>query len=154
MYEGKKIVTDWIYQNEPVTAMPDDVIGFVYIITNLCNNRKYIGKKLSKFTRTSYKTVKYKNGNKKKRKVRTKVDSDWRDYWSSSEELKKDIAATGQEHFKREILFYCMSKAECTYVEAREQFERKVLESEEYYNGQISCKIHKSHIRGKIAKKT
>ena len=125
-------------------------MGFVYLITNLATQRKYIGKKLAKFSKTTYKTVKLKNGNKKKKKIRTKIDSDWRDYWSSSDELKKDIVSLGKDNFTREILFYCKSKSECTYIEARTQFERKVLESDDYYNGQISCRIHQSHIKGKI----
>jgi hypothetical protein len=133
-----------------VETLPEDCVGFVYIIVNTVTGRKYIGKKLAKFSKTTYKTVKLKNGTKKKKKIRGKIDSDWRDYYGSSPELSKDIAQLGQENFRREILFYCKSKAECSYVEAKIQFERKVLESDDYYNGQISCRIHQSHIKGKI----
>lgn len=121
-------------------------MGFVYIITNLISGRKYIGKKLAKFSKTTYKTVKLKNGTKKKKKIRGKIDSDWRDYYGSSPELSKDVAELGKENFSREILFYCASKAECSYVEAREQFSRKVLESKDYYNGHIQVRVHGSHI--------
>jgi len=140
----------WTYQNQAVETLPEDCVGFVYLITNLTNGRKYIGKKLAKFSKTTYKTVTLKNGTKKKKKIRSKISSDWQTYWSSSDELKKDIELLGQNNFTREILFYCKSKSECTYVEARTQFERKVLESDDYYNGQISCRIHQSHIKGKI----
>ena len=140
----------WTYNNQPIETLPDDCVGFVYLITNTVNGKKYVGKKLAKFSKTTYKTVKLKNGNKKRKKIRSKVDSDWQEYWSSSEELKKDVASLGQDKFTREILFYCKSKSECTYIEARTQFERKVLESDDYYNGQISCRIHQSHIKGKI----
>ena len=140
----------WLYQNTPVETLPETCVGFVYLITNNLTGRKYIGKKLAKFSKTTYRTVKQKNGIKKKKKIRSKVDSDWREYWSSSDELKKDIVSLGQDNFTREILFYCKSKSECTYIEARTQFERKVLESDDYYNGQISCRIHQSHIKGKI----
>jgi hypothetical protein len=140
----------WLYQDQIINELPEDCVGFVYLITNLTNNRKYIGKKLAKFSKTTYKTVKLKNGTKKKKKIRSKVDSDWQEYWSSSEELKKEIALLGKENFKREILYYCKSKAECSYIEGREQFSRKVLESDEYYNGQISVRCHQSHIKGKI----
>ena len=140
----------WYYQDTPVETLPDDYVGFVYCITNNLTGRKYIGKKLAKFSKTTYKTVKQKNGIKKRKKIRSKIDSDWREYWSSSDELKKDIASLGQDSFTREILFYCKSKSECTYIEARTQFEQKVLESDDYYNGQISCRIHQSHIKGKI----
>ena len=140
----------WTYQNQAVETLPEDCVGFVYLITNLTNGRKYIGKKLAKFSKTTYKTVTLKNGTKKKKKIRSKISSDWQTYWSSSDELKKDIELLGQNNFTREILFYCKSKSECTYLEARTQFERKVLESDDYYNGQISCRIHQSHIKGKI----
>lgn len=140
----------WSYKGSIVNELPEDCVGFVYLITNTISGRQYIGKKLAKFSKTTYKTVTLKNGTKKKKKIRSKIDSDWQEYWSSSDELKKDIASLGRDNFTREILFYCKSKSECTYIEAREQFERKVLESDDYYNGQISCRIHQSHIKGKI----
>lgn len=140
----------WLYENNIVEELPDDCVGFVYLITNKTNDRKYIGKKLAKFSRTSTKTVTLKNGTKKKKKVRSKIDSDWMEYYGSSNELNKDIELLGKENFTREILFLCKSKAECSYIEAREQFVRRVLESDEYYNNNIMCRIHGSHIKGKI----
>ena len=136
----------WTYQNSTVETLPEDCVGFVYMITNNISGRKYIGKKLAKFAKTSYKTVKLKNGNKKKKKIRSKVDSDWREYYGSNLELSKDVVELGSENFTREILFYCKSKSECSYIEAREQFSHKVLESKDYYNGQISVRVHGSHI--------
>lgn len=140
----------WHYQNKTVELLPEDCVGFVYLITNKTNDRKYIGKKLAKFSKTTYKTVKLKNGTKKKKKIRGKIESDWLTYYGSSIELNKDIERLGEESFTREILYYCKSKAECSYIEAREQFLRKVLETEDYYNGQISVRIHKSHILHKL----
>ena len=140
----------WIYNNNEISELTEDCIGFVYLITNLTNNRKYVGKKLAKFSRTTTKTVKLKNGNKKKKKIRSKIDSDWMEYYGSSIELNKDVESLGKDNFTREILFFCKSKAECSYIEAREQFSRRVLESEEYYNNNIMCRIHGSHILGKL----
>ena len=140
----------WIYNNSEIAELPDDCVGFVYLITNLTNNRKYVGKKLSKFSKTSYKTVTLKNGTKKKKKIKSKIDSDWLEYYGSSNELNKDIEALGKDKFTREILFFCKSKAECSYIEAREQFTRKVLETTDYYNNNIMCRIHGSHILGKL----
>jgi len=137
----------WTYQGLPVEELPEDCVGFVYIITNSISGRKYIGKKLAKFAKTSYKVVKLKNGTKKKKRVRSKIDSDWLTYYGSNEELNKDVAAMGADQFTREIMYYCRSKAECSYIEAREQFTHKVLESQEYYNGQISVRVHGSHIK-------
>ena len=136
----------WYYENQLIEQLPEECVGFVYLITNITTGRKYIGKKLAKFAKTSYKTVKLKNGTKKKKKIRSKIDSDWRDYYGSNVELSKDVEQLGKENFRRDILFYCTSKAQCSYIEAREQFNHKVLESKDYYNGQISVRIHGSHI--------
>ena len=140
----------WIYQNNVVEELPEDCVGFVYEITNLTTSRKYIGKKLAKFSKTTYRMVKLKNGTKKRKKIKSKIDSDWMDYYGSSIELNKDVEELGKENFKREILFYCKSKAECSYIEAREQFTHRVLESTDYYNGQISVRVHGSHIINKL----
>lgn len=140
----------WTFNNELVESLPDDCVGFVYLIVNKANSRMYVGKKLAKFSRTTTKTVTLKNGTKKKKKIKSKIDSDWQEYYGSSIELSKDVEAFGKENFLREIIFFCKSKAECSYIEAREQYSRKVLESDDYYNGQISCRIHKSHIKGKL----
>ncbi len=141
----------WTYQNQTVDQLPEDCVGFVYLITNTTNGRMYIGKKLAKFSKTTQKTVKLKNGNKRKKKIRTKVDSDWRDYYGSSPELTKDVEQIGKHNFTREILYYCKSKAECSYIEAREQFSRRVLESADYYNGHIQVRVHGSHIKNKLS---
>ena len=139
----------WYYQDTTVETLPEECVGFVYLITNNLSGRKYIGKKLAKFSKTSVKVVKQKNGIKKKKRIRTKIDSDWREYYGSSIELAADILKLGTENFSREILYYCHSKAACSYIEAREQFNRKVLESDDYYNGQISVRVHGSHIKNK-----
>jgi hypothetical protein len=136
----------WTYQNKLVEQLPEDCLGFVYIITNTTNGRKYIGKKLAKFSKTTTRTVKLKNGTKKKKKIRSKIDSDWREYWGSSPNLTADIQALGTENFTREILFYCISKAEMSYIEAREQFSRRVLETDDYYNGIINLRVGGSNL--------
>ena len=140
----------WLFESKTILELPEDCVGFVYLITNNLTGRRYIGKKLAKFSKTTYKTVKLKNGNKKKKKIRGKIESDWQTYYGSNEQLNKDIAELGSDNFTREILFYCTSKAACSYIEAREQFNHRVLESDDYYNGQIVCRIHGSHIKNKI----
>lgn len=127
---------NWIYEEKDVLEMPETVVGFVYEITNKVNGRKYVGKKLARFKRSRPPL----KGRKNKR--RYKVDSDWQDYYGSSDELMMDVNKLGKDNFKREILFYCKSKAELSYVEAREQFARKVLESNDYYNGHIRVRVH------------
>jgi len=135
-----------MHQDSVVEQLPEECIGFVYLITCIPTGRKYIGKKLSKFSKTTYKVIKLKNGTKKKKKIKSKVESDWQEYYGSSVELTADITKLGKENFTREILHYCTSKAQTSYIEAKEQFDRKVLESTDYYNGQISVRVHGSHI--------
>ena len=139
----------WYYENQLVTEISEDYIGFVYIITNLTTDKKYIGKKLAKFAKTTYKVVKLKNGTKKRKKIRGKIESDWQEYYGSNDELNKDVLTLGKENFRREILYYCKTKSECSYIEAREQFSRRVLESNDYYNGHIQVRVHGKHIIGK-----
>jgi hypothetical protein len=110
----------------------------------------YVGKKLAKFAKTTYKVVKLKNGTKKRKKIRSKINSDWQQYYGSSPNLTEDINQLGTDNFKREILYYCKSKSECSYIEAREQFSRRVLESDDYYNGHIQVRVHGSHIKNKL----
>jgi hypothetical protein len=140
----------WLYEQQQIETLPEDCVGFVYLITNKLSGRKYIGKKLAKFSKTTYKVVKLKNGNKKRKRIKSKIDSDWQLYYGSNDQLNKDLAELGSDNFTREILFYCTSKAACSYIEAREQFNHRVLESDDYYNGQIVCRIHGSHIKNKI----
>ena len=143
----------WLYESQEITEIPEEYAGFVYLITNRQTGRRYIGKKLSKFSKTTYKTERLKNGKKRRKKIKGKIESDWQTYYGSSPELTRDVEQLGPENFTREILYYCRSKAECSYIEAREQFARKVLESDEYYNGQIQVRVHGSHIMklGKIS---
>jgi hypothetical protein len=130
----------WLYKNKEVIEIPEDIIGFVYLITNTTNNRKYIGKKLTQFKR-SKKPLKGRTN-----KRRYTVESDWKDYYGSSDELSADVEQLGKDKFKREILFWCKNKSELSYIEAREQFTHKVLESKQWYNGHIRVRVHQKGI--------
>ena len=128
----------WIYNKKPLEEIPENAYGYVYLITNTITGRKYIGKKLFWFRKT-----KVLKGKKK----RLKVESDWKDYWSSSDELKADIAKLGINNFSREILHICPNKGLCNYLEAKEQMVRCVLETDQYYNSQVQCRVHRTHIK-------
>lgn len=125
----------WTYDGKIVTEISDEYEGFVYLITNLLDNRKYIGKKLAKF-KTTKPPLKGK-----KNKRRGYKESDWRDYWGSSDRLNEDIKKLGEKNFTREILYFCKTRAEMSYLEAKEQFDRRVLETDEYYNGIINVRV-------------
>jgi len=130
---------NWKYNGKDFTEdLIGDNYGFVYEIVNLTNNKKYIGKKF--FYSAKTKQVK---GKKKK----YKVSSDWQTYYGSSAELAKDVLSLGRENFSREIIHLCHSKGECGYLEAKEQFIRGVMESDNYYNTWIMVRVRKSHIK-------
>jgi hypothetical protein len=131
-------MTDWLYNGEPYYE-PGEYYGFVYIIENLLSGRKYIGKKF-------FWSIKRKQVNKKRKSY--KVESDWKEYWSSSDELKRDVETLGRESFKRTIIHLCLNKGTANYLEAKEQFTRAVLENKElWYNSWISVKVMRSHVR-------
>lgn len=113
----------------------NDVYGFVYLITNRASGKKYVGKKFfwSKKTLPITKT--------RKRRKRLLVESDWRTYYGSNKHLQEDVKKIGEDFFYREILHLCKTKGECAYMETKEQFDREVLLTDDYYNGIISCKI-------------
>jgi len=137
----------WYYGEEAFTSdMIEDYVGFVYVITDLSNNKKYVGKKLFKSKR---KLPPLKGKTRKRTKI---VESDWQTYYGSSDEVKALVEERGGEAFHREIIHLCKSKGEMSYLEAKEQFDREVLLSDEYYNGIINCKIHRSHVKSLISK--
>jgi len=131
----------WLYNDKELDETPEEYQGFVYIITDLTNNKKYLGKKFFWKPKTLPKTK------TRKRRVKTRVESDWRTYYGSSKEVQELVENNGVESFKREILRLCKTKGECSYFEAKYQFDLDVLLRDDFYNGIISCRIHKNHVK-------
>lgn len=130
-------MNSWIYKTESfetIESAPSEAIGFIYLITHIPTNKKYIGRKLL------YKTA-YKQVNKKKKRI--KVESDWKEYYSSSPEIHSMIEEEGCDNFKREILFFCNSKAELNYAEEKLLYSIGVLESDEWFNSNIRSKMYR-----------
>ena len=119
-------------------AIPENAFGFIYEITNTINGKKYIGKK--QMTRK----IRRKPLKGKKRKRIDHIESDWKTYTGSSDALNLDIYTLGNDKFIFKILKFCNSKFELSYFEAKMQFEKDVLLSENYYNGIINCRIGKA----------
>ena len=132
----------WYYRNTSFKETPEDYQGFVYEITELRTGKKYIGKK------NFWKPKTLPKNSKRKRRIRTRVESDWRSYFGSSGVLNQLVEEQGDQNFKRVILKLCKTKGECAYMEAKEQFENDVLLNDEYYNEFIGCKIHAKHLKG------
>jgi len=132
----------WFYQGKEFTSeMIGDNIGFVYCLTDKSNDKKYIGKK----TLVSKRKLPPLKG---KSRRRTKlVESDWQNYYGSSEEIQQLVEEHGGDRFHREILYLCKSKGEMSYLELKEQMDRQVLLNDEYYNGIIQVRIHRSHVQ-------
>lgn len=140
---------DWLYNNKNITEedIPESSIGFIYIITNLIDGQRYIGRKL--LTKAApKKVVKKKDGTVSKRKaVQPRKESDWVNYFGSCIELKEDVKNLGKENFKREILMFCKTISMLNYQEAKHQFLYGVLESDGFYNGNIMIRAYKKNIK-------
>ena len=111
----------WYYNDKIYDDTPEEFQGFVYEITELSTNKKYIGKK------NFWKPKILPKNTKRKRRIRTRVGSDWRTYFSSSGLLTEKVKESGQNTFKRVILRLCKTKGEMSYYEAKLQFENDVL---------------------------
>lgn len=132
----------WVYNNKIIESIEDlkddNAIGFIYIITNTKTGKFYIGKKVLRFK--NRKTLSMRQQAKlktRKKSVVVEKESNWKDYYGSCDELKKDILELGKNKFERKIICLCYSKKEMSYREVEQQVLHKVLESSNSYNGNI-----------------
>ena len=131
----------WYYNDEVFEETPEQYQGFVYMITELDTGKKYIGKKFFWRPKILPKTK------TRKRRVRSRVESDWRKYYGSSTEVQMLVEKKGVDNYRRDILKLCETKGECSYYELREQLVRDVLlKPDEYYNAFVGGKIHRNHV--------
>ena len=131
----------WYYNNDLITTAPEEYVGFVYEIHDTHNQRYYIGKKLL-WTTKKLPPLKGKQNKRHKR-----IETDWQDYYGSSDVLNGVRAEIGNQHFKRKILYWCENKNQMSYFETKTQFDRDVLFKDEYYNGYIGCRISAKGLR-------
>jgi len=129
-------MSHWIYKNEIVTEIPDDVEGFIYIITNNVTGRKYIGRKYVKSTKRKPLTAKQKREGKVRR-TRVTTESNWRTYTGSNKNMNSDIKELGKDKFTFEIITYARTKAQINYLEMFMQFITHSIIKNDYYNDTI-----------------
>jgi len=130
----------WRYKGEIFDSDKiQDHYGFVYLITNLANEKKYIGKKF-------FWTSKTRQVNKKVKKY--KAESNWQSYYGSNDKLAADIDIEGEALFKREILVLCKTKGAAGYFEAKLQFETDCILKDEFYNTWIMVRVRSNHLKG------
>lgn len=134
----------WLYQGKCLTEPPEGYYGFVYIITHRLTGKIYVGKKSFTHKKTTRLSKKARKGTRKKVSVK-QVDSKWMSYYGSSKELQQDVKTTGKEYFRREVLHFCTTRSEWSYMEVKEQVLRNVLHVDSY-NGWISCRIFKRYL--------
>jgi hypothetical protein len=125
----------WKYNNQEFTETPKGMEGFVYLITNLTNDKKYIGKK--------HFWTRQKDRKTGRRKTK---ESDWTKYFGSCDELVEDVKLLGEDKFSREILYLCPHKKSMSFYETMEQFKRDVILREDYYNTNVEGKFFSSEV--------
>lgn len=127
---NKDHVNPWLLDGSPFDdRLAKKYAGFVYLITNLIDGRKYLGRKYFH----SIRKVKGKSR-------RQRFESNWVDYWGSSDEVKDEIKKHGVDNFRREILSLHKTEGDCNFEEVRQQFLHNVLEDDLYYNTNINGK--------------
>lgn len=132
----------WLYNGKEIGD--DDIVGyaaFVYIITNLTNNKRYIGKKI-------FKSIRRKKVKGKTRRKKVEKESNWKSYYGSNLELIADVDKYGAENFERKIVKLCKTRGTANYWEAKLQMQHEVLENpDKFYNEWVMVKVHRSHIK-------
>jgi hypothetical protein len=129
----------WYYEEKPFESDNiGDNYGFVYLIINKTNHKKYIGRKYFWQFRTP---------RGKKRKV--KSESDWKNYYGSCPELKEDLDKLGRENFSRTILSLHKTKGKTNFGETSQLFKNDVLTESldngdpAFYNGNILGRFYR-----------
>ena len=131
-------MTQWTYNGILVTEQPDGVAGFIYLITNTTNNKKYIGQKVFQFKKTKYR--------KGKRKQHLLVESDWGTYTGSNDSLNADIEILGKDQFTYEIMHMCKTKSEMNYLETKTIINSDALIRSDYYNDWVKIRVTRRHL--------
>lgn len=134
----------WYYQGSEIQddQIPAKAAGFIYVITYKPTGQQYIGRKL---------LTKAHRRQKNKKIIRSRVESDWREYWSSSPEINRMIEEeSGTDNFVREILMFADTKGQLNYLEEKFLYCVSAMESDHWLNSNIRSKMYKRNILNKL----
>lgn len=148
----------WLYKDQSGSTkelktledFPPDTFGFVYKITNICDGRFYIGRKVlynnvSKIL-TKKEIAEWDKPGRVPKKRKIQKESDWETYWGSSKLIKQDLKDLGEDCFTREILTLCKSKKQLSYYEVYWQMHYRVLQTDSY-NDNIQGRFYRKDVQ-------
>ncbi len=136
--------TGWLYKGKAFDdeLVPEIAIGFIYLMTHKPSGKKYIGRKL---------LTQAHSYQRNKKIIKTRKESNWKDYWSSSPLIAEMIESEGTtDNFEREILVFAHNKSSLNYLEEKFCYVLGVLEKEEYLNSNIRSKMYRRNVFGKL----
>jgi hypothetical protein len=134
----------WLYKGVELTdeTIPEKVEGFIYLITYIPTGQRYIGRKL---------LTKAHRRQKNKKIIKSRIESDWREYWSSSPDIQRLIEAEeGTSNFSREVLVFANTRGQLNYLEEKFLYSVGSMESDDWLNSNIRAKMFKRNIKNKF----
>lgn len=142
-------MSNWYYKKKKLNLedIPVDAYAFIYLITSK-DGKIYVGRKVLNFCRKKKLTKKEKllPGNARKKYKIECNESNWQQYYGSSDDLQLDIVTFGEKYFKREILLFTFNKTDTSFYELYFQIKYNVMFVDSY-NRHLACtKFYKSKI--------
>lgn len=152
---------NWRYKEKLVTEiadMPEGTYGFIYRVTHIPTQKKYIGKKVLFFERNVKLGKRETEALKEERKAagiggrvpaKKKVikESDWKTYYGSQDEIKKLARESRPEDWTRDILEFVPTKKLLTYYEIKHIFTNDALENNDFLNDNILGKFYQKDFK-------
>jgi len=145
---------DTIREYDTVEKFPENCVGFVYKITNIKTGKFYIGKK-SLYSNTKKKLTKkeiaeHEGPGRKPSSKRVIKESNWLTYWGSNKTILEEIKKDGTDHFRKEILKFCLNKKQLTYWEVHFQCINEVLLTDKSYNDNVLAKFFRKDLENTV----
>lgn len=148
----------WTYDGKLITEisdMPEGTYGFIYEVTHLKTQQKYIGKKVLFFERNkrlgkrALEALRLERkskgiGGRTPLKQKIITESDWLSYFGSHLKIKQLLKDDGPLAFSKKIIQYVPNKKQLTYFECKHLFINEALDSRNnYINDNILGKFYR-----------